>query len=158
MYIKIENGEPTGYPITDENLRLLVPSNVSLPPYPVTADVLPLGFAVYEFTPAPTPAPAELKVVSEGNPVWTSDELRGDYVTQVWNVRDMTPDEVEVATNNQWDLVRAERNWKLTSSDWTQLPDAPVDAAIWASYRQELRDVTKQADPFAIIWPEVPGA
>lgn len=58
----------------------------------------------------------------------------------------------------QWAVVRAERNAKLAASDWTQLPDAPVDAGAWAEYRQELRDVTSQPDPFNITWPTEPGA
>lgn len=58
----------------------------------------------------------------------------------------------------QWELVRKQRNVKLAASDWTQLPDAPVDAAAWAEYRQALRDVTDQADPFNIVWPTAPGA
>lgn len=36
------------------------------------------------------------------------------------------------------------RNWRaeeLKSTDWTQLPDAPVDAESWANYRQVLRDL-----------------
>ena len=56
----------------------------------------------------------------------------------------------------QWAVVRAQRNAELAACDWTQLPDAPVDAAAWAEYRQELRDVTNQADPFAITWPTKP--
>ena len=156
MFIQIKNGEPTGFPVTDENLRMLVPANVSLPRYPVTADVLPLGFAVYEFAQVPEPAPSEFKVVEEGTPVWASDDVRGDYVTQVWNVRDMTADEIATATEQQWDAVRMERNWKLTQCDWTQLADAPVDAADWLDYRQALRDITAQADPFNIEWPEQP--
>lgn len=58
----------------------------------------------------------------------------------------------------QWPVVRAGRNSRLAASDWTQLPDAPVDAAAWAEYRQELRDITDQADPFNIVWPSEPGA
>lgn len=57
----------------------------------------------------------------------------------------------------QWAVVRAERNAKLAASDWTQLPDAPVDHAAWATYRQELRDVTNQSDPFNIQWPVAPA-
>lgn len=156
MFIQIVNGEPTGFPVTNENLRMLIPQNVSLPPYPVTADVLPFGFAVYEFAQVPTPAPTEFKVVEEGAPAWANDEIRGDYVTQVWNVRDMTTDEVAVAIEEQWASVRAQRNKKLADCDWTQLPDAPVDTAAWAAYRQELRDITTQTDPFAIVWPTKP--
>lgn len=57
-----------------------------------------------------------------------------------------------------WADVRRERNARLADCDWTQLPDAPVDAASWATYRQELRDITTQTDPFNIIWPEEPAA
>jgi hypothetical protein len=48
------------------------------------------------------------------------------------------------------------RNQKLSNCDWTQLADAPVDALKWAVYRQELRDITTQLDPFNITWPQEP--
>jgi len=54
----------------------------------------------------------------------------------------------------QWAVIRTERNGLLADCDWTQLPDAPVDAAAWATYRQTLRDITSQANPFNIVWPE----
>jgi hypothetical protein len=57
----------------------------------------------------------------------------------------------------QWVVVRAERNALLAACDWTQLPDAPVDAAAWATYRQALRDITTQSDPFNIAWPALPS-
>lgn len=56
----------------------------------------------------------------------------------------------------QWDSVRTDRNKRLADCDWTQLPDAPVNAADWATYRQALRDITGQEDPFNITWPETP--
>ena len=56
----------------------------------------------------------------------------------------------------QWAVVRAQRNAKLAACDWTQLSDAPVDNLAWAVYRQELRDVTAQPDPFSIVWPGAP--
>lgn len=57
----------------------------------------------------------------------------------------------------QWGLVRAQRNALLAACDWTQLPDSPVDKTVWATYRQALRDVTNQSDPFAIVWPSAPS-
>lgn len=60
------------------------------------------------------------------------------------------------APEAQWAVVRAERNTKLAACDWTQLPDAPADTAAWATYRQELRDITTQDDPFNITWPSEP--
>ena len=53
--------------------------------------------------------------------------------------------------------VRTTRGGKLKETDWTQVADAPVDQAAWATYRQSLRDVTGQGGfPWAIIWPTQP--
>jgi hypothetical protein len=50
--------------------------------------------------------------------------------------------------------VRQERNRMIAESDWTQLPDSPVDKEAWAAYRQELRDVPTQAGfPWSVEWP-----
>ena len=56
-----------------------------------------------------------------------------------------------------WDAIRVERNALLSASDWTQLADAPVDKAAWASYRETLRDITETfATPDAVVWPTKP--
>lgn len=53
--------------------------------------------------------------------------------------------------------VRQQRGEKLKETDWTQVADAPVDKAAWATYRQALRDVTAQAGfPWNVEWPEMP--
>lgn len=53
--------------------------------------------------------------------------------------------------------ARAQRNALLSASDWTQVADAPVDQAVWAAYRQALRDITAQAGfPATIDWPVAP--
>lgn len=58
----------------------------------------------------------------------------------------------------EWPLVRSRRNQLLTASDWTQLPDVPLATKeSWAVYRQALRDITQQADPFNIVWPVPPA-
>ena len=64
------------------------------------------------------------------------------------------------APDTEWPLVRAERDRRLQASDWTQLPDVPLSTKeAWAAYRQALRDVTEQPDPFNITWPATrPGA
>lgn len=43
---------------------------------------------------------------------------------------------------DEWlvERMRLHRDRLLAESDWTQLPDAPVDRAAWATYRQALRD------------------
>tara|TARA_R110000803_G_scaffold40925_3_gene88174 strand:+ start:1089 stop:1370 length:282 start_codon:yes stop_codon:yes gene_type:complete len=53
--------------------------------------------------------------------------------------------------------IRKERDQKLVESDWTQVLDAQVDQAVWATYRQALRDVPAQAGfPNTIDWPTEP--
>ena len=53
--------------------------------------------------------------------------------------------------------VRATRGEKLAESDWTQVADAPVDKAVWATYRQALRDVITQTGfPWTVTWPTQP--
>lgn len=53
--------------------------------------------------------------------------------------------------------VRAERNRRLTESDWTQVADAPVDQAAWAAYRQALRDIPSQEGfPWEVTWAVEP--
>ena len=74
--------------------------------------------------------------------------------TQNYIVTDLSADESAAKVGAQWNVIRAERNKLLAESDWTQLPDASADAAAWATYRQALRDITTQANPFSIVWPE----
>lgn len=77
-----------------------------------------------------------------------SDHHAFDYVLKTW-VDPRTPE-------TQWVLVRAERDRRLTACDWTQLPDAPASSQ-WLTYRQALRDITQQVDPFHIAWPALPN-
>jgi hypothetical protein len=73
-----------------------------------------------------------------------------DEATEVWK---------DARTTAQaWADVRVERDKRLLESDWTQLPDVPLATKdAWATYRQALRDVTEQPDPFNIVWPTPPG-
>ncbi len=57
----------------------------------------------------------------------------------------------------QASAVRKSRGEKLADSDWTQVADAPVDKAVWATYRQALRDITTQEGfPWTVTWPDAP--
>jgi hypothetical protein len=54
--------------------------------------------------------------------------------------------------------LRAERDRRLAASDWTQLPDAPVDREAWAACRQQLRDLPSTSpDPRNPAWPDPPA-
>ena len=95
------------------------------------------------------------------------EQLDGKWYTKhvlgpVFTDGETTAAEQEVAYKASKDAeqaksVRATRGEKLADSDWTQVADAPVDKAVWATYRQALRDVTAQSGfPWTITWPDVP--
>lgn len=72
-------------------------------------------------------------------------------------VEPKTQEELDADTASEAAKVRAQRSRLLADCDWTQLADSPADKAAWAAYRQELRDVTKQADfPWNVAWPAQP--
>lgn len=70
------------------------------------------------------------------------------------------PAKVQAKLDAQWTSVRAQQRQKLYESDWTcSVTDYEVpNKAEWVQYRQALRDVTTQADPFNIEWPVAPSA
>jgi hypothetical protein len=87
-----------------------------------------------------------------------------DWTTVSWNGSELVEDpaKVQAKTDAQWVSVRAQQSQKLYESDWTCSvvdPPAPILAQRdqWVAYRQALRDVTKQSDPFAIQWPPRPS-
>ena len=63
------------------------------------------------------------------------------------NITLIETDDTEILTAR----MRNHRDRLLKESDWTQLPDAPVDQQAWATYRQALRD-------FPATWEEGPEA
>jgi hypothetical protein len=92
--------------------------------------------------------------IAEGTPVAMpekpSEYHSFDYTTKQWVDRR--------TTETEWPLIRKRRNQLLQTSDWTQLPDVPLGTKeAWAAYRQSLRDLTDQPDPFNITWPTQPN-
>lgn len=65
------------------------------------------------------------------------------------------------AADQDMTFVRSRRNSLLASSDWTQLSDAPLsddERMAWATYRQELRDITTTYSRVSdVVWPTSPG-
>jgi hypothetical protein len=141
MYIKLTNGIPEKYSIGQLRRDN---SNTSFPKTP--SDKLLAEWDVYPLTTADCPAYDNLTHnCTEG----TSAQIDGIW-TQQWEVGEKPQGEAE---NN----IRSRRNELLSESDWTQVADAPVDQAVWASYRQALRDVTAQEGfPYNVIWPTSP--
>ena len=80
--------------------------------------------------------------------------------TQNYIVTDLDADASAAKTAEQWAIVRAERNALLTRSDWWVTKAAETGAIIsddQHAYRQALRDITIQSDPFNIVWPAPPA-
>jgi len=76
-----------------------------------------------------------------------------DGMCCIVDVEPLTQEELDQRVVTQWQVVRNQRNQMLKDTDWTQVLDSPVDKTAWATYRQALRDITTQADPFNIVWP-----
>ena len=82
--------------------------------------------------------------------------IEGEWVYTV-TVEPLTPEELQARIDSQSSTVRAQRNALLQGCDWTQLSDSPVDKNEWATYRQQLRDVTTQSGfPWEVVWPVAP--
>jgi uncharacterized protein with HEPN domain len=67
----------------------------------------------------------------------------------------------EQATAHQtdWDDVRNLRAQLILGSDWTQLPDSPLQGnatlnKAWKDFRQQLRDITKETNP-KVAWDKL---
>lgn len=111
-------------------------------------DLLALGWRHYRLVTAPNDT-----VVTGSTWEITPTEA---VETQTW--RDKTQTELDAERDDLATQMRDQRNALLAACDWTQLPDAPVDHAAWAAYRQQLRDVTSQPGwPTAIEWPVPPA-
>lgn len=69
---------------------------------------------------------------------------------------------VEYVKVISWEDIRRKRNSLLSESDWTQIPDTPLDddtREAWRLYRQELRDITMKFKlPEKVVWPVAPSA
>ena len=84
------------------------------------------------------------------------EQIGGKWYTK-WSVMDMDQEAKDALDTTQAEAMRKQRNEKLAECDWTQVDDAPVDKAAWATYRQALRDVTTQEGfPWTITWPTEP--
>lgn len=139
----------TGQVMTESEFRSLHP-DTSFPPQ-LTAELLD-SFGADPVLNGPQAQPTRYQVAFRDG----VEEVNGQWFTK-FSVADMDADAIASLDARQADSVRAERNRKLTASDWTQVEDAPVDKAAWAAYRQGLRDVPSQEGfPWDVTWPVEP--
>ena len=81
------------------------------------------------------------------------------------NTRTIVPGAIDDRTPEQkakaeWILVRRERDKLLQETDWVSTRYIDQTGSIpesWSTYRQALRDVMSQPDPFNIDWPVMPS-
>jgi hypothetical protein len=149
MYLKLENGN-IKYPYTTTQLKSENP-NTSFPA--VLTNAVLETFDVY-FVESTEYIDDYTKNIEEGTPI-----LSNSSYIQVWNITDATQDEILAKIEDNWVDVRIMRDTLLSQSDWTQFQDSPLNNTIsteWQSYRQSLRDVTSQSNPFNLIWPSKP--
>lgn len=58
-----------------------------------------------------------------------------------------------------WSSVRERRDLLLSESDWLVARAVETNTPVppdWLAYRQALRDITKQRNPFLVVWPTKP--
>jgi hypothetical protein len=57
----------------------------------------------------------------------------------------------------RWERIRIWRNELLKNCDFRMVQDSPWDKIVWATYRQQLRDLpTTVNNPSQIIFPQPP--
>ena len=142
MLIKLENGQPVPY-----SFRALREANPNTSwPKKMTPEVY-ASYGVYVCTvdPMPTRDPYSQTAVLDA----FYQDANGDWRVG-YRVENLPQEQAE-------SHVRGHRNELLAESDWTQVADAPVDQAAWATYRQALRDIPQQPSfPYSVTWPTSP--
>ena len=151
MYLKV-SGSVVTYPysvqqLKMENKNISFPSNIT--------DALLETFGVY---------PVELRD-SGYDSDYTKDVLEvtptlsGSVYVQTYEITDADETTLNTRKEIKWSEVRDERNELLRDCDWTQFQDSPITGSKlteWQTYRQSLRDITNQENPYNITWPTKP--
>lgn len=106
-------------------------------------------------------------VVQDGQGRWIENwEVVDLFTGDITDKNNVTKTKAEQETEylakrnaDQWAAVRNTRDNKLKETDWMTNRAADTGtpmATEWATYRQALRDITTQTDPFNITWPVAP--
>ena len=92
---------------------------------------------------------------------WEVVDLFADTTVEGVTTTKAQHEETFMARRNtdQWTQVRLQRDSLLKDTDWLSIRAADTVTPMpteWSTYRQALRDVTEQSDPFNIVWPTKP--
>jgi len=147
-YARIEGELVAEYPLYEGQIKLRFSDTSFCIPFEP-----PDGYVLVQDTPRPETGP--LEVAEEGAPA-----LEEGAWKRTWVVSSASPELVAERRETQARAVRARRDQLLQASDWTQIEDYDLgaDRPAWAAYRQALRDIGDQPNPFAITWPLTPSA
>lgn len=148
-YVKTQGGQTT-YPYSIGQLRNDNP-NVSFPKS--VPDATLAAYGVYSVTILDAPAydTNKQRIEQDAQPT----ESNGNWELR-WSVIDFTAEELAAKAAAVKADVRMKRDRLLSATDWMALNDVTMSPA-WVAYRQELRDITKQAGfPDNIVWPKEP--
>jgi hypothetical protein len=161
MYAKILNNTVVKYPYqwsdfeadnNNTNYGYSQPDILTI--FPQT-DIAKEGYSVVEVTSITQPSiNFATQFISEETPV-----LINGIWTQNWVVTSLTTEQQSALTVNEAIKIRKQRDDKLSKCDWTQVSDCPLtNKAEWATYRQALRDLTKETGfPWTMAWPNDPN-
>lgn len=147
-YLNIVTNE---YPLSELDIKKNFP-NTSFP-----SDVSGFNNSIFilgyvAVNPTQKPLVDYTKNISKGSPKQTENGYE-----QTWIISDASEEEIAKRTSEKSLEIKETRNLLLAESDWTQLPDSHVNSSLWATYRQELRDISKQLEfPWNVIWPTKP--
>jgi len=152
MYLKV-SGSTITYPYSIQNLKNENP-NTSFPT--IIADSLLESFNIYQVEIKSSGYDSDdLKDVTEVTPT-----LSGSIYIQTYTISDADTETINKRREIKWSEVRSSRDSLLSESDWTQFNDSPISGSTltdWQTYRQSLRDITNQSDPYDITWPNIPS-
>lgn len=104
-------------------------------------------------------APEENPVLADGYALFDVPESVNPHTITLIHSDGQFETDAITATAKRWEIIRGHRTKLLRESDWIcSITDYTVpDKDQWITYRQELRDITKQPDPFTVVWPKAPN-
>jgi hypothetical protein len=87
-------------------------------------------------------------------------EAQSNRCRVVNGVHTVIPTTAQEETEKKYAILRSERDYLLSQSDWTQFADSPLSSekkSEWAVYRQSLRDLPSTVDINNIVYPNKPS-
>ena len=151
IFKKLNDGAPTGNLITYEDLSRIIPT--------IVEGTTPEGYVRYQHT----PKPENVSMSQEYIEISPTEDSEGTWTTQ-WELQDIVfankADEtkhIAETTEVAASVMRVNRNYLLSKTDFYAMPDSPVMTANMKTYRQALRDLPSNTkDVFDVTYPTNP--